>query len=455
MRHDGLFMSDPYGNKAVWRIAAPMMLSSISSPLLGMVDTAVVGHLGEAWHLGAVAAGATIFNVLFMGLNFLRMGTTGITAQAHGAGDFDGMRGALLQSLAIAFIVSLCLIAAQQPLLSAGVRLLGAGPEVTAFTGDYFRIRIWSAPAALCNFVIIGWLLGMQNARGPLAIVLTINVINIALDLLFVVGLGLKADGVALATLLAEAAGLAVGAMAVTRELGPLRNIRMPARLLRWGAYRSLFRINRDLFLRTLALMFCFAFVTAQGARMGDLVLAANALLMNFQYLLAYALDGIAHAAEALTGKAAGEGNRAGLERAVRRTLKWSLLFAGLFSLAYWLGGVSIIDLLTTIEGVRETALDYLPWLIVLPLISVWSFLYDGVFVGTTRSREMCIVMVGSVLLVFLPVWYLFRDAGNHALWLAFTMFMAARGIGMHAWFRYLLAGNALTRVRTYGAIDE
>lgn len=448
-------MSDPYGNRAIWRIAAPMMLSAISTPLLGMVDTAVVGHLDEAWHLGAVAAGATVFNVLFMGLNFLRMGTTGITAQAHGARDFAGMRDALLQSLTIAIAVSLCLIAARQPLLTAALRLLGPGPEVAGFTGEYFHIRIWSAPAALCNFVIIGWLLGMQNARGPLAIVLSINLSNIALDLLFVIGLGLKADGVAAATLLAEVIGLIVGAIAITGELGPLRNLKASARLFNWHAYRRLFRINSDLLVRTLALMFCFAFVTAQGARMGDLVLAANALLMNLQYLLAYALDGIAHSAEALAGKAAGERNHEGLERTVRRTLGWSVCFAGLFSLAYWLTGDSIIDLLTSIEGVRGTAREYLPWLIVLPLISVWSFLYDGVFVGTTRSREMRIVMVGSVLLVFLPVWYLFRDAGNHALWFAFTMFMAARGIGMHAWFRYLLSRDALTRAHTQEVRNE
>jgi MATE family multidrug resistance protein len=431
---------DPYGDRAVWRIAAPMILAAVTTPLLGMVDTAVVGHLEHAYYLGAVATGAMIFTVLFMGLNFLRMGTTGLAAQAFGAGDGSEVRQVLGQALVTALALAAAMILLRPLIIEASLAILGPGPAVAAHARAYFDVRVWSAPASLANYVIIGWLLGMQNARGPLAITLTINAVNIVLDLVFVLRLGMQVRGVALATLLAEAAGLAVGVAFVRAELA-----RFPGRL-RAGAlrdlasYRRLFAINGNLLLRTLSLMFVFAFMTAQGARSGDAVLAANAILLNLQYLLSYALDGIAHAAEALVGRAVGARDPRGLARAVQRTLAWSLGLALLFSLGYAAGGSGIVALLTGIPEVRTTALTYLPWLVLSPLVSVWAFLYDGVYVGATRSREMRVVMMVSAGLVFLPAWYLARGLGNHALWLAFTLFMAARGVGMHFWFRRIFA---------------
>ncbi len=275
---------------------------------------------------------------------------------------------------------------------------------------------MWSAPASLLNFVLIGWLLGMQNARGPLAMVLTINTVNIVLDLGFVVGLGWRVEGVATATLIAELAGLVVGSLFARRELRERRGDWSTIRLGDPRRYARLFDVNGNLFLRTMALMFVFAFITARGARLGDEFLAANAVLMNFQLLLSYALDGMAHAAEALVGRAAGARDRAGLLRAVARTLRWSVGMAAIFTLIYLAAGTRLIDLLTGIDAVRDLARTYLPWLIVLPLISVWSFLYDGVYVGITRSREMMLVMVGSAAFLFLPTWYLFADLGNQAL---------------------------------------
>ena len=420
-----------------------MTLSSISVPLLGMVDTAVMGHLGDAWYMGAVAAGSMIFSVLFMGLNFLRMGTTGITAQAHGADNSDAMRAGLGQPFVMALLLAGLLILLQKPIILAALTLIEPSTAVGELTGEYFRLRIWSAPATLCNFVIVGWLLGMQKARGPLVMTLTINLSNIVLDLWLVIGLGMKVEGVAIASVIAEILGLAVGLTFVAQELARHEGHWNWTDILESERYRRLFSINSNLLLRTLALMFTFAFITAQGARMGDVVLAANALLINFQYFLAYALDGIALAAEALTGKAIGSENNAGFKEAVWRTLRWSLVCAAGFTGIYYIAGTAIIDLQTNIPSVRETARVYLPWLIASPLISVWSFFYDGVFVGTTRSREMRIVMTASVLLVFLPVWYIFRDAGNQALWLAFMSFMVVRGAAMHAWYRHLLNTNA------------
>ncbi len=431
---------DPYGNSAVWRIAAPMILSSATTPLLGMVDTAVVGHLDAPYYLGGVATGATIFSVLFMGLNFLRMGTTGLTAQAYGAGRGDDVRQDLGQALVTALGLATLLILLRPAIIRSALLLLEPSPEVAAATRDYFAVRVFSAPASLANFVIVGWLLGMQNARGPLALTLTTNVTNIGLDLLFVLRLGMQVKGVALATLIAEVAGLLVGLLFVRRELARHPGHWHGVALWDLARYRRLFAINGNLLMRTLSLMFVFAFITAQGARAGDVVLAANAILMNMQYFLSYALDGIANAAEALVGRAIGGRDIAGMLRAVRRTLRWSIGFAAVFSLAYAVAGTRLIDLLTSIPEIRSVARDYLPWLVISPLISVWPFLYDGVYVGATRSREMRVVMMGAALLFFLPAWYVARPLGNHALWLAFMLFMAARGIGMHVWFRRIVS---------------
>ncbi len=420
-----------------------MIVSSVSVPLVGLVGTGVLGHLDDEMYLAAVAAAVQVFSILFVGLNFLRMGTTGITAQAHGSLARDPAAGtAIRQSLGEAVLVALVLgvliIVLQGPIARGAFGLIGAGPEVTAWSRQYFDIRVWSAPATLFNFVALGWLLGMQNARGPLAITLVINLTNVVLDLWFVLGLGLKVQGVAAGALVAELAGAAVAAWLLRRELRRYPGDWSGTRLLDWQSYRALLKINGNLFIRTLALMFTFAFVTVQGARLGSVFLAANALLMNFQWLTAYALDGIANAAEALVGKAIGARDPAGLKRAVRRTLGWSLAFGVLFSLVFWLVGPGIVRLLTNLPEIRATALEYLPWMIALPLISAWSFFYDGVYVGATLSREMRVVMTSTAFLVFLPVWYVTRDLGNHGLWLAFTTFMILRGLGMHLWFNRL-----------------
>lgn len=423
-------------DRDVWRIAAPMILSNISVPLLGMVDTGVTGHLDSPAYLGAVAIGATIFGFLYTGMNFLRMGTTGITAQRFGARDNDGLRISLGQALIVSLLIALTLIALHVPIGQFALSLIGAEPDVEAYAYQYFSIRIWSAPGTLANFVLIGWFLGLQNARVPLLIFLTINITNIVLDLVFVLKLGMKVDGVALASVIAEYAGVVVGLAFAARALR-LRSGHWPmARLFNIRAYAAFFAVNVNLFVRTMALIFTFAFVTAQGARLGGLVLAANAVLMNLQNLTAFALDGFAHAAEALVGKAVGQQRRDVLERSVQLALKWSLIFAAGFFLFYVLIGPALIRVLTDLPDVRSTAMQFLPWLVISPLISVWSYLYDGVYVGATRSKEMRDLMLLSTFAVFLPAWYLLQDYGNHGLWLAFTIFMASRGVGMHVWYR-------------------
>jgi len=412
-----------------------MILSNVSVPLLGMVDTGVTGHLDDAVYLGAVAIGSTIFGFLYAGFNFLRMGTTGITAQRFGARNDDGLKIALGQALIVAVGIALLLILFQAPIALVSMRVLGPDEHIALVASQYFEVRIWSAPATLANYALIGWFLGLQNARVPLYIVLAINVTNIVLDLVFVLVLGMKVKGIALASVIAEFTGMALGAAFaidwMRHHAGRVRR----SNLTTMAEYRAFFAVNAHLLVRTMALIFSFTFVTAAGARLGGLILAANAVLMNMVNLMAYALDGFAHAAEALVGKAVGAGDGPALRRSVSLALRWSLAVALLFSLGFALSGPAIVGLLTDLPEVVDTAHEFLPWVTVLPLVGCWSYLYDGVFVGATRAREMRDIMLISSFLVFVPAWYAFRFLGNHGLWLALTLFLASRGIGMYYYY--------------------
>ena len=423
-------------NRDIWRIAAPMILSNISVPLLGMVDTGVTGHLDDAVYLGAVAIGSTIFGFLYAGFNFLRMGTTGITAQAFGARDDDGVKVSLGQALVVSLVIALVLIAL--PWASATLSMLLLGPEAgsAGFAVLYFSIRIWSAPATLANYALIGWFLGLQNARIPLIIVLAINITNIVLDLFFVLGLGMTVDGVAAASVIAEFTGLFVGGMYALKYLRGHGGQMPRSRLTSLDEYAAFFAVNAHLLVRTMALMFTFGFITAAGARLGGLILAANAVLINMLHLMSFALDGFAHAAEALVGKAVGAKDRQALKQSVTLALRWSLYVSVLFSVFFLVAGKPLIRLLTDLPDVIDVADHYLPWLYVLPVIAVWSYLYDGVFVGATRAREMRDIMLISTFLVFIPAWLAFSSLGNHGLWLALGLFLASRGIGMHYYYR-------------------
>ena len=413
-----------------------MILSNVSVPLLGMVDTGVTGHLENATYLGAVAIGSTIFSFLYAGFNFLRMGTTGITAQRFGADDHDGLKVALGQSVVVALAIAVALILLQVPIAALSMRLLGPEPAVAIHANEYFFIRIWSAPATLANYALIGWFLGLQNARVPLYIVLAINLTNILLDLVFVLLLGMKVDGVAAASVVAEFIGLAVGVAHAILYLNRRSGHVLLSQLTNLREYAQFFAVNAHLLIRTMALIFTFAFVTAAGARLGGMILAANAILMNLLNLVSFALDGLAHAAEALVGKAVGARDKAALRRSVTLTLRWSLYISVLFSVSFYFGGPSVVRILTDLPQVVDTSLIYLPWMTLLPAVAVWSYLYDGVFVGATRAREMRDIMLVSSFLVFIPAWYAFRFLGNHGLWLALTLFLASRGVGMHFYYR-------------------
>jgi len=429
-------------------LAWPIILSNITVPLLGLVDTAVVGHLPDSRYLAGVTLGATLFSFLYWGFGFLRMGTTGLTSQAVGREADGEVRNLLGQSLLLALVIGLGLILAGGPLVTLGLWLLDGSEVATELAAEYARIRLLSAPAVLANYAILGWFLGQQNSRVTLSILVLTNGVNIALDLLFVVGLGMTSDGVAWATVLADYTALAFGLWLVSRQLRWLSGRFLRERLLRLAAYGELFRVNANLFVRTLGLLFAMAFFTSRGAAQGDTVLAANAVLLQFIMLTSYALDGFAHAAEALAGRAVGRQRFDEFGQVVRSAARFSLVTAGLAALAFALGGEWLIALLTGLPEVRATAGDYLPWMVVMPLVAVWSYLLDGVFIGATAIREMRNSIYAG-LAVYLPLWWLTTPLGNHGLWLAFLAFAVVRSGVLVAYYRH----HRRTRWRHHAAV--
>ena len=416
-------------NRRVWRLAGPIILANLTTPLLGAVDTAVVGHLPDASFIGGVAVGSVIFSFIFWGFGFLRMGTTGFTAQAHGAGDTAELRACLLRALALALAFGALVLLLQSPLRLLALWAMDASAEVEGHTAVYFDIRVWSAPAALANYVVLGWLLGVQRARAALVLQILLNGTNIVLDLVFVIGFGWGVAGVAWATLIAELAAAAAGLAIILASLegrpglADWPRLRDPARLA------ALLRVNFDIFLRTLSLLLAFGVFTSQGAGFGDVVLAGNAILLQIQTFVAYGLDGFAHAAEILVGSALGAGNRRTFRRAVVVCTLWGLGGALIASFVVFLAGPPIIALFTSLPEVRLSAGTYLWWMVVSPLVSVWSFLLDGVFIGATRTAAMRNAMMLSLAVFLLANWLLLPPLGNHGLWLSLMIFMAARGI--------------------------
>ncbi|GHA43638.1 MATE family efflux transporter DinF [Photobacterium aphoticum] len=424
-------------HRQVFALALPMVLSNITVPLLGLVDAAVIGHLDYAWYLGGVAVGGTMINVTFWLLGFLRMATTGLSAQAYGASDKDAQASVFLQGLAMAWLLALLLIVFHQPVASLIFQFSSASAEVKVYAEQYFSIRIWGAPAALGNLVIMGWLLGTQNARHPMWLLIITNVVNIALDVLFVIGFGWKVQGAAAASVLAEYSGLMLGLWFVSRQwlAAALPSVREKIGTVRNGMGRLL-RLNRDIFLRSLCLQLSFTFMTFQGATLGDDVVAANAVLMSFLMLVSYAMDGFAYAMEAMVGKAIGARNREALGRSLIGTTFWSLIISLAIMVAFAGFGRDIIGLISNIPAVQAEAAKYLPWLSAVPLVAMWCFLLDGIFIGATRGREMRNSMFVAIC-VFFAVWWGLSAYGNHALWAAMLAFMGMRGLGLAVIFAY------------------
>jgi MATE family multidrug resistance protein len=418
-------------NRLVLSIALPMTLAYLTTPLLGLVDTAVIGQYGDAALLGGLAAGTIVFDVVFASFNFLRSGTTGLVAQAFGRGEELEERAVFWRAAAISVIAGLALVALAPAIAGLGGWLMAAEPRVTGAIDTYVRIRLLSAPAALINYTVLGYLLGRGEAKLGLAMQFLLNGANILLCIV----LGLKLDwgvpGVAWATVCGEAIAAAVGLAIILARFG-----RMPPlsrqRTFNRPAMRAMLNLNGDIMIRSFALMGAFALFTRQGAQQGTLALAANAVLMHFFLLAGYFLDGFATAAEQLAGRAIGARYRPGFIAAVRLTAVWGFALAGATSLVVLAFGSDLIGLMTTAPAVRQEALRYLPWAALTAVSGVLAFQMDGVFIGATWSRDMRNMMLVSLAVFAAAVVVLGRLFGNHGLWCALHLFLLVRGVSLY-----------------------
>jgi len=410
----------------VFAIAGPAMVANLTTPLIGIVSTTAIGRLGDAAMLGGVAMASVLFDCLFWLFGFLRMSTVAFAAQSLGSGETSELRAILLRGLIVAALVGAVLIALQVPLATILLGAMGGSEGVTRAAKTYFTIRIWSAPLALGNYVVLGWLIGQARAKLALGTQITINLINMAATMLLVLVFDFGIAGAAIAALIAEAAGLALGGLIAHRlSQGQLAVSR--ATLFDRTKLMRMLSVNRDILIRTASLIVAFLFFTSQGARAGDMTLAANAVLNNFLLISAFFLDGLANAAEQLCGRAYGARNKDAFAGAVKLVVMWGFGFALAVAASFLLFGPALIDIMTASVEVRRIARDYLPFVIFAPLLGVFAFAYDGVYIGATWARDMRNLMV-LALLIFLGAWFALRSFGNAGLWGAFLVHYAARG---------------------------
>jgi MATE family multidrug resistance protein len=425
-----------YWYRRVFLLAIPLILSNLTQPLLSTVDTILSGHLPGAAALGGVAIGGIFFNSVFWTFGFLRLSTTGLVAQAYGAQDQQELRLHFARAFLSAAAIGALLLAVRGPLVALSIQLLGAGPAVAQNAAVYCNIRIWSAPAALANYVILGSLLGRQRARTALAIQAAINVVNVAVALLLVLRFHWGVAGIATATMLSDYAGLLLG-LAITIQTrvlsaehatGEARGRIRLHELLHGPSLRHLFALSRDLLIRTLSMVAAYAWFTRAGARQGDVILAANAVLLNMHMIASYGLDGFANAAEALVGQSLGARRLADYRAVLRASTVAAGVVASLISLTYFFFGADLVRLFTDQEPIRIVAMHYLPWAIAMPIVSVWAFQLDGVFIGATRGRDLRDSMLISFLIYIVLAVILQHSFGDNGLWCAMALFMALRG---------------------------
>ena len=415
-------------NRKILQLAIPSIVSNITVPLLGLVDVAFVGHLGSASYIGAIAVGGMLFNMIYWIFGFLRMGTSGMTAQAYGKRDLTEVVRTLLRAVGVGLLISLGLWILQSPILRGAFVLIDATEEMKRWASLYFNICIWGAPAVLGLYGFAGWFVGMQNSRFPMFIAITQNIVNIAASLCFVFVLGMKVEGVALGTLIAQYAGLFMAFALWLKYYGRLKAYIDWDGL--WGgeAMRRFFSVNSDIFFRTLCLVAVTTFFTSTGARQGDVILAVNTLLMQLFTLFSYIMDGFAYAGEALAGRFIGAKNDVGLRRCIRLLFLWGIGLSLSFTILYAFLGRDFLGLLTNDTSVIEASGDYFYWVLAIPLCGFSAFLWDGIFIGATATRQMlCSMLVASA--TFFIIYYLFyQSMGNHALWMAFLGYLSLRG---------------------------
>lgn len=427
--------SQPLGHAQVLAIAIPIILANVTTPLIGIVDTAVLGQLGDPFYIGAVAFGGVIFSLVYWAFGFLRMGTTGLTAQARGTGDEAEVAASLARALMIAAGGGLLLIAMQSPIAWTTFSVVEGSEAVESGAKTYFDIRIWGAPAALANYALFGWFIGRGETRVVLGLTLLLNGINLVLDAFFVMGLGLGVAGVALGTLIAEVGAALVGLTLALRAIARAGVKLTPKQTFDRYQLIRVFNVNSDIMIRTLCLVFAFAWFAAKSAEAGDVVLAANAVLINFLTFSAYLLDGFAFSAETLVGQAVGADRKPHFRQAVRLTSIWAVVIGTGLSLAYWFTGGFVIDMLTVNEEVRALARNYLFWVALTPITGVACFQLDGIFIGATRTADMRNMMILSLGVYLVAWWLLTPEFANHGLWSTLIIFFVVRAITLGSRF--------------------
>lgn len=416
-------------NKNILRLAIPNIISNITVPLLSMVDMSIVGHLSLEVYIGAIATVSIIFNFMYWSFSFLRMGTSGFTAQAYGAENNQETATVLLRSLLIAFVAGLLIVMFQNIIFDQAFKVIKASNDVRLYAGHYFHIYVWAAPAVLGMYAFSGWFVGMQDARTPMYIAIAVNIINISLSLVFVYVLNMNIEGVALASTIAQIMGFLIAftiwyfkykAVRLNLDFGRLNNI---------NAFIPFFRVNSDIFLRTMLLIAVTTFFTSSSAKMGNTTLAANALLMQMFTLFSYIMDGFAYSAEALTGRFIGAKRYDVLSKLIKYLFLWGIILAILFTCIYGFFADEILQLLTNKVDVIAACKEYQVWVLLIPLVGFSAFLWDGVFIGATASKQMRNSMFMAVACFFLIYYSLYNSWQNNALWFAFIFYLGMRGL--------------------------
>lgn len=416
-------------NKSIIHIALPAIVANITVPLLGLIDTGISGHLGKTEYIGAISVGTMMFNIIYWNFGFLRMGTSGITAQAFGAANFTQAATTLVRAVSLALLIALAIIVLQFPLQWIALEVISPSPEVLSLAQRYFYICVWNAPAILATMAIHGWFLGMQDSTRPMYISIAVNIANIIISLTTVFVLDMGFIGIAIGTVLASYIGLALGLYFIfTRHKDILRGIN-PREALRFSDMRQFFNVNRDIFVRSLCLMLVTLFFTAQGARDGDVTLAANTIIMQLFILFSYFMDGFAFAGEALVGKFTGAGDDTNRARCIKALFVWGAVIALCFTAVYATGLNRIFTILTNDSEVITYAMDFYLWSVAIPFASVAAFVWDGIYIGLTATRGMLISITTASVSYFLVFFLLPEDLGNHKLWCAFITYLAMRGI--------------------------
>jgi MATE family, multidrug efflux pump len=420
-------------NKSILKLAIPFVISNISIPLLGIADLALLGHLNTdnpGNYIGAIALGGMIFNIIYWGFGFLRMGTSGFTAQAFGRNDKKESMLILSRAVLVALAGGFVLIALQFPIARLSFWIMEGSPDIENLASEYFMIRIWAAPATISIYALSGWFLGMQNAKYPMWVSILVNVFNLGFNVLFVYVFDMKHQGVALGTVIAQYCGLGLAVFLFSKKFRGFLSFWDYKSMIDWQAMKQFFLVNKDIFIRTMLLIFTFSFFTNESARMGDEILAVNTILLQFLFIFSYFIDGFANAAEALVGKFIGKNSKPLLIKSVKYLFLWGTFLSLPFSLLYFVLGDNLLYLLTDNPGILAASTPYLFWVVLIPVVSFAAFIWDGIFIGATETAPMRNTLIVATLLVFLPAYYLFSKAmGNHGLWLAMLLFMFMRGL--------------------------